>query len=101
MGQLPRPGGTAIGITPTPGLKPGRVTLEPDEIILCFTDGLDEAINKSEEQFGLERARAWLAGAGNKPAPEMLVDLVDCQKEYTGDMEQFDDLTLLMLERRK
>ena len=101
VGQLPRPGGTAIGITPEPGLKPGKVVLEQGELILCFTDGLDEAINEGEEQYGLKRAEAWLASTENKPAPKMLDELVADQKKFTGDVEQFDDLTLLLLRRRK
>lgn len=97
--RLDQPGGMAVGVYEDLGLKSGSARLEPGETLLIFTDGLDEAINPAGEMFGVARAEQWLARAKDVKAPDMLDTLVAYHQEFTGPMDQFDDLTLLMLRR--
>ncbi len=99
--SFPRTGGMAVGVFDQMGLERGEVTLQPGELMLVFTDGLDEAVNVQEEMFGIERAKQWLAKAQPAPAPDMINDLVETQRRFTGDLEQFDDLTMLIFRRRE
>jgi sigma-B regulation protein RsbU (phosphoserine phosphatase) len=99
--ELPRIGGMAVGINDELGLQRGEVQLEHGDIILIFSDGLDEAINPAEEMFGLKRVNTWLSQAEVAAAPDMLEKLVTIQKEFTESAEQFDDLTLLLFRRQQ
>ena len=99
--QLANTSGMAVGIAPDCGLNSGQTKLEPEEALLLFTDGLDEAINPRQEMFGLERTAQWLAQVRVGPAPGMLDNLVDTWNQFTQAVEQFDDLTLMIFRRRQ
>ena len=90
----------SLGVFDQMGLTKGEITLEPSDTLLVYTDGLDEAVNSSDEQYGLQRIKDWLAATELADAPVMIDRLVEAQKEFTGDLEQFDDLTLLIFRRR-
>ncbi len=98
--SLPRLAGMAVGVDDDLGLELGQVALEPEDVLLVYTDGLDEAVNAAQEPFGLERAEAWLAEAASGPAPEMLEGLVEHWRQFAGAVDQFDDLTLLLFRRK-
>jgi sigma-B regulation protein RsbU (phosphoserine phosphatase) len=97
--QLPGPGGMAVGVFEELGLAAGEVQLEVGDTIVVFTDGLDEAVNHDNEAFGLERAKQWLAQTPPASAPEMIEALLAAHHDFTGECEQFDDLTLLVFRR--
>lgn len=80
------------------------VTFSQDSIKVCegdkllfYTDGLNEGINESEEQFGYDRIKAALEGAGC----DTLYCVYEKAIEFTGQAEQFDDITMLLLEVAK
>ena len=99
--QLPRVGGMAVGIIEEMGLEPAEVHLSEGDLLLIFTDGLDEAIDSDENMFGIDRAVRWLEKSSVQKAPLMVESLVAAQREFTGEVEQFDDLTLLLFHRRE
>ena len=99
--QLPKLAGMALGIMDEVNLELGQVQLEIGDSILAFTDGLDEAVNDQDEMFGIERAAQWLSCCQPVEAPVLLGGLIDYWKNFTGDLEQFDDLTLLTFRRRQ
>jgi sigma-B regulation protein RsbU (phosphoserine phosphatase) len=99
VSALPLVEGIALGVVDDMGLEPGEVWLEPGDVILSFTDGLDEAVNGKDEMFGIPRAKQWLKSTEPVSAPEMIEALVKHQSAFTGPVEQFDDLTLLMMRR--
>lgn len=69
--------------------------LQPGDCLFVYTDGVPEANNAEGEMFREERITDTLnrdAGA----APENLVcGMCDSVKNYMGDAEQFDDITML------
>lgn len=97
--ELDQPKGRALGIMDDLELEIATVRLEPRDVLLVFTDGLDEAVNNEQEMFGIERAAAWLSNTEPFKAPEMMDSLIAHQRKFTGEVEQFDDLTLLILRR--
>ena len=99
--SLDQASGIALGVTPDMDLKIGEAILEPGDMFLAFTDGLDEAINPEGEMFSIDRARRWLSESECLDAPSLIDALVDYQREFTGDVEQFDDLTMLLFKRTK
>jgi len=98
---IPTTGGMAVGVFDQMGLLRGEITMEHGDTLLVYTDGLDEAVNARDEQFGLQRAKDWLANTEVTDAPVMIDRLVHKQLEFTGDLEQFDDLTLLIFRHKQ
>jgi len=47
-------GGVMLGIVDDFAYEEGRVTLDPGDLLLIYSDGLTDAVNASEEPLGLD-----------------------------------------------
>ncbi|HET9483128.1 MAG TPA: SpoIIE family protein phosphatase [Xanthomonadales bacterium] len=92
------PRGPPLGAMPGATFSASTSTLARGELLLLYTDGLDEAHDLRQSLFGAERIVATLAqtpGAG--AAIEGLLAQVGA---FVGDAAQSDDLTLVAIERQ-
>jgi sigma-B regulation protein RsbU (phosphoserine phosphatase) len=90
-------GGVPLGLFADAAYELQKVRLQPGDMLLCYTDGVTEAMSPEQEEFGedrlLEAVRA-CAGA----AAEDVVDAVRAAlDEHTRGAAQHDDVTLLAL----
>ncbi len=95
--ELSCPAGPPLGLFPDAPFVPRVVTLQPEDSVLFYTDGLTEAIGTDGELFGEERARGALAAGRASPPPEMLEGLIAELKRHAGSAPASDDLTLILL----
>lgn len=79
-----------VGLLPQATYSLAETHLAPGERILLATDGIPEAVNAAEEEFGQERfvAAAYL---------ERIDDILDRVAEFQGDYPAQDDCTLVDL----
>lgn len=84
---------TVLGVFEDMPFEAEEMTLEPGDLLLMYTDGLDEGINPSEEAFGYERIAETLKTCGEHPTAELYQALLD----FCDGAEQFDDVTMLAL----
>jgi serine phosphatase RsbU (regulator of sigma subunit) len=76
-------------------LREYRVVLAPGDLMLQYTDGLNESMNQKGEQFTLGRIIS-IANRNAKAGAESLVgQLVRAEAAFRGSAPQSDDLTLL------
>ena len=97
--QLPSTDGLALGVMPGFYYGESSYQLKPGDTVILYTDGVPEAINSSEEQFGFPRLKDAFEAKpplNAKEAGERIIDLVN---DFAGDMPQFDDTTCLILRR--
>ena len=80
--------------------KEHEVTLHKGDRLFIYTDGVTEATNKNEELFGEERLLQAMEGTQNLSAPDLLVEIRKKIDLFTGDAEQFDDITMMSFEWR-
>ena len=74
------------------------LTLEPGDELLLYTDGVNEAFNVDEEEYGNDRLEAFLA-AHNDLHPKDLVESLRADvASWAEGAEQSDDITILTLE---
>jgi len=78
-----------------------RTQLEPDDLLLLYTDGLSEARNAAGEQYGSARIDGRLKKRGTATAPAMLQDLLDDLGVFAGETPRDDDLTLMAIRRTR
>ncbi|MBL8178845.1 MAG: PP2C family protein-serine/threonine phosphatase [Bryobacterales bacterium] len=88
--------GTVVGAFPFSRYEESRVTLEPGDLLLFYTDGITEAENAYGEQFGEERLCQLLRKRNGSTSSEILASIVEHVKEWTGSGELQDDMTLLL-----
>ncbi|QDU60922.1 Phosphoserine phosphatase RsbU [Planctomycetes bacterium Pan216] len=75
-----------------------EVVLEPGETVVLFSDGVDEAMNSKNEQYGLVRLREVVASGPRVPGELGPHILADVQKHVAG-YKQSDDMTMVAFGR--
>jgi len=75
------------------------VQLEPDDILVLYTDGITEAQNANDELFDVERLLAAAQGSREHTALAMKDAILAAVDRFVGDAAQFDDLTVMTLVR--
>ena len=89
--------GIALGVVDGIKLQQETVQLEKGDIITLYTDGVTEAINEKEEQFGQQRLLKIVNKNRNLPAKEIIRIVEEEVTEYSGKQPQFDDITLMII----
>lgn len=102
--EISKPKGLALGIDGGNVFErvtqDERITLASGDCVLLFTDGVKEAINDSDEEFGLDRLSATFREAAVLGA-EAVVKRVQAEVEsFTGEGTQMDDVTIVAIEKR-
>lgn len=98
MHQL-RPAGMPLGVSENLTLERGAVTLEPGDLLVLYTDGVIDALNQAEEDFGQDRLEAVLYGNRHRSAQEVVDALLHAIGSHAGATPLFDDVTLVALRR--
>jgi serine phosphatase RsbU (regulator of sigma subunit) len=93
-------GGTPPGMFEAAGYDTGTIRLAPGDLLVAFSDGVTEAIDAQEEEFGDARLEAALAGAWSHPAREIALRVKQSLREFCGGIAARDDVTLVVLARR-
>ncbi len=86
-----------IGIDPSVEYESVEGTLEPDDSLILFTDGVNEAIGPNGELYGMDRLRTCVSGITD-PARIGSTLLGDVRRFVAG-RPQSDDLTILTISR--
>jgi len=73
--------------------------LEPGDLVVLYTDGLTEAENEQEEEFGVERVAEVLAQLQEVSANAACHELLNQVNQFTGGLPLRDDVTLLVIQR--
>jgi sigma-B regulation protein RsbU (phosphoserine phosphatase) len=91
-----RAGGTVVGLFPSATYEVGEIRLEPNDLLLAYTDGITEPENTYGEEFGESRLLE-VARAMQNASPEVLVaEVYRCVDEWTGSPELQDDMTMIL-----
>jgi sigma-B regulation protein RsbU (phosphoserine phosphatase) len=76
----------------------GRVQLQPGDLLFIFTDGVIEAINNADEEYGERRLLACLlTSPGEESAAGVLRRVMLDVNTFVGYVRQHDDITCLVL----
>jgi sigma-B regulation protein RsbU (phosphoserine phosphatase) len=93
--------GLALGIFPESVYSSVEIRICPGDRCLLYTDGILEAQNAAEEQFGKSRCKNLLKTQRDLPAARFANTLLDSVARFAGPRAQDDDITLLVLDFQK
>ena len=96
---LPLTGGIVLGIMPGLDYSEKCVTLAPGDTVICYTDGVTEAMNGDGEQFGIERLRQTFLESPPLDARDAVNKIFDAVSDFADGTIQSDDITCLTLSR--
>ena len=90
-------GGAVVGMLPGMNYEEATVDLCPGDVLLAYTDGVTEAHNPDNVEFGEERLKALLAEVAHLSADEICARISSEMKAWIQDAEQYDDLTFVVM----
>jgi len=90
-------GDLPLGINPGTCFPSGSATLAPGDLLVIFTDGVIEAVNERDEEFGEARLLEVLRATPAETAATMLQRLTSAVDAFVGFTRQHDDITWLIL----
>jgi sigma-B regulation protein RsbU (phosphoserine phosphatase) len=91
-------GGTVLGILETIDFEEATLGLSPGDRVVFYTDGISEAFNQEGEQFGDERLCEVVERMPpDASAREISERVMDAVREFLGEVDAQDDMTLLVL----
>jgi serine phosphatase RsbU (regulator of sigma subunit)/pSer/pThr/pTyr-binding forkhead associated (FHA) protein len=87
-------GGAALGVGEDSRYEQGRCVLDRGDVVVLYSDGVTEAMNRSNALYGDDRFRAVLRGSGGGATAVKEAVLADLEAFVSG-REPNDDLTLV------
>jgi len=95
-----RPVGFMVGPFFDDRLEEMTVVLEPGDTIFAYTDGVLDAYNAEEEQFGMDRLLETLTAMRGAPVQEIVDEVLARLATFVNGRAQHDDITLLAVALR-
>jgi sigma-B regulation protein RsbU (phosphoserine phosphatase) len=75
------------------------ITLQKGDKVILYTDGVTEARNADNNMFSLEQLVEVIRQAPSLSAEDLLVHINKKIQEFIEDTPQYDDITLVVMER--
>jgi sigma-B regulation protein RsbU (phosphoserine phosphatase) len=90
-------GGLPLGIQANAKYESASVALASGDWLVIFTDGLVEAVNAKDEEYGEAKLLVLLENAGSTTPQELLNRLMAGPDLFVGNTPQHDDVTCMLL----
>jgi steroid delta-isomerase-like uncharacterized protein len=90
-------GGLILGAFPDTQFEEETVPLDPGDVLVVFSDGITEALNRDGDEFGEARLLSSITANCDTAAQTLLERILADVKEFSVGVEQSDDLTALVL----
>jgi sigma-B regulation protein RsbU (phosphoserine phosphatase) len=93
--------GLILGVIPEFAYEHKSLVFRPGDLLVVTSDGVTEAMNENGEFFGEARLHEFLSLLNGGSAREILDSIVEGVRQFTGPKGAGDDLTILVLRRKK
>ncbi len=90
-------GGTVVGLFPNSEYQRGSIQLQPGDVLVCCTDGITEACNINEEEYGTEGLAKCVATHRSKPAQQIVDAVLDEVSAFARGGPHQDDKVLMLV----
>lgn len=91
--------GLLLGVMPDMGYSTGTVELQPGDSLVCYTDGITEAMDENENEFGLQKMIDCIEGISEPSALKIEKTLLSEVKSHSRNVAQSDDITIIIIHR--
>lgn len=95
--ELLEEGGTVIGALPMLEFNSSVIKLEHEDFLFLFTDGLSEAMNNAEEEYGEERIKRKICEHFHTNADTLVKEIVKDVKSFDPTDPPRDDTTIIAI----
>ncbi len=89
-----------LGITPDAVYTTETIPLRAEDLIFLYTDGVNETMNRSREQFGLARMQETIRSAYPDAIEAVMKAILTAVDSHSAGMPRHDDTTLVVAQVR-
>lgn len=89
--------GTALGFEPGLEFERTELTLQEEDALILYTDGVSEAFNRHDECYGTDRLLADAGGFEGQSASAITASLLHKVRAFAGGAPQSDDIAIMTL----
>jgi sigma-B regulation protein RsbU (phosphoserine phosphatase) len=93
------PSGVPLGMSTNGDYRAEELNIDPGEVLVIYTDGLSEARNSRDEEYGEARVIESLAGRTRLGARSLVQMCLDSLAKFLGNAPLGDDLTIMAIQR--
>ncbi len=90
-------GGPVVGMLPVAHYEQCELQMHSGDLLLAYTDGISEAMNPLEEEWGEDAMAEEAMRHSAEPAQAILEALVLAADHFAAGAPQLDDMTLLLM----
>lgn len=94
-------GGQPLGVFTNAAFEPLTCQLEPGESFVIYSDGVTEAMNHKQQVYSNERLENLLMGRQGQSAESTIKSIIRDVDQFVGGAEQSDDITIMVLHRKR
>jgi phosphoserine phosphatase RsbU/P len=95
--RLDEAGGCVVGLLRDFPYSQANITLELGDLLVAFTDGISEAMNRQEEEWGEESMMETIQAYKGLNASDTITHLVRAADAFAAGAKQHDDMTLVVV----
>lgn len=92
-------GGVPLGFLPHFDYSEFSLNIDLGQILVIYTDGVTEAMNKDEDEFGLDNLKSVVKSNKDNSATDILNNILEAIDNHASGATQMDDITLIVLKR--
>jgi sigma-B regulation protein RsbU (phosphoserine phosphatase) len=90
-------GGPVLGVLPMARYAAGAVQINPSDTLILYSDGVNEALNEREEEFGEDRILETMHCAADQPPGELCEQIMHQVTAFSNSGPSPDDRTLMVV----
>ncbi len=92
-------GGIILGILPIAMYQDFRIRMDPGDTLVLYSDGVTEAANPTDVDFGEDRLGELVASMRGRPASEVVAAVQTAVANFSEGAPQADDITVVVMRR--
>jgi len=92
-------GGMVVGLLPDRKYEQQDILLRRGDLLAIFSDGIPEAMDRAEQEFGEARLAELLVAQADEPLDKIITAVTGTVEKWIHDPEGRDDLTLVLLRK--
>ena len=90
-------GGTVVGLFDFSQFETGETPVNPGDVLVVFSDGLTEAVNAGNDEYGDDRLQACLEEMRGRSAADILAAIMASVAEFAAGEPPRDDMTVMVM----
>jgi phosphoserine phosphatase RsbU/P len=90
-------GGTVVGLLPGARYEQGAIELAPGDMLVAFTDGISEAMNPADEEWGVENLIACVQERDGIVCGDLIQQVMASADSFAAGAKQHDYMTIVVV----